>query len=618
LNTTIWAHCNPLEIVQDTIALAKLAHTYEIPNLQMKVKNFLNPLMQAYPPLACSVFDLADPISTPDVYAAALVIIREQPYVALKTGRSSSEDTGKRYGPLGGIIILSPDKLEDVMSDNDVEADELFLFQQLVAWRDYNEPKYMHANSICKSMVRHLDLSSIDPNEIETTVMQSGFVTADMVVQALMAQAKSANKQGLAFASIRGPRGKKYAHILVQNAGIPDANGVYIHVNNINRPPGQNNPTQGRNLVYFIKKPAVPNNADPLDQITPKTYILVQDDTGIWRLCDSDKNILYDWHPDANPGMDFPHSGWSPVAGELPRPECSWLREPQHPNKSTSATDTTSATSTASPRSVTMQTSSLCPVSSNQDVTDPYMATGQLYGHRATNTATVTFNETVVSTSKSPSHVTSSGGELDKWKNNISGQTVVNSFGGDTVTEEKKEATEHDERTRKTLIDDASELTKKISNIKSKEKEGMGTIGNENSDHRTIVDDVNDLQKTISNVKGKHKEKRKLASRKSSLMDELEGGPSSIIPPDPIVGTTIGGGNVFSKQENKNDATHNVEPPQVTAFSKPKGVKHSGVTASMPPPKQRNQSSPTGCLLPATISDPVLVGCAAAMNPANR
>ncbi|CAB9514524.1 expressed unknown protein [Seminavis robusta] len=334
LNTSIWADSHPLEIVQDTVALAKLGHTYGVPTLQMRVKEFLNPLMLAYPPLACSVFNLADSIATPDVYAASLVILQEQAYTALKcnntnSSSSSKEGKGGNKGTVGTMTCFTPSKLEDILSDNDIDADELFLFQQLVAWRDHNDYKFTNANGICKSLVRHLDLSSIDPNAIETVVMQSGFVTAEMLVKALMAQAKSATHEGLAFASIRGPRGKKYAHVLVQGAGDAECNGVYVHVK---RDKAKNSsggtPPTGRNLLYFIKKPST-GNATPGQPIMPatnKTFVMVQDSAGIWRICDSDKSILYECRSPSNGAEDFPHTGWSAVSGELPAPECSWLR----------------------------------------------------------------------------------------------------------------------------------------------------------------------------------------------------------------------------------------------------------------------------------------------------
>lgn len=389
LNTTIWADAHPLEIVQDTVALAKLAHTYEIPKLQLHVRDFLQPLMVAYPPLACAVFNLACQEATPDVYDSALAIIQEQAYVALRcsSNTSTTSTTSSKAGhgsKIGTMICLSPEKLEVILADNNIEADELFLFQQLVGWRDANAAKYRNANSICQSLVRHLDLSMIDPNEIETTVMKSGFVDANMLVQALMAQAKNATIEGLAFASVRGPRGRKYAHILVEGAGDSDCNGTYVHVKNpdkmtvetpttttstLSADGGRNNDGDG-NLLFFIKKPSSSNNNDNNIDInnsngspfkaplisgidsTTKTFVLVQDKQEVWRICDSDKKILYEHHKksqsdndqsqkEEDNGCGFPRKGWTAVTGQLPAPECRKVTDAVSSNQSTSASTRT-------------------------------------------------------------------------------------------------------------------------------------------------------------------------------------------------------------------------------------------------------------------------------------
>jgi BTB/POZ domain len=596
LNTSIWADSHPLEIVQDTVALVKLAHTYGLARLQIKVKDFLNPLMLAYPPLACHVYNLADRVATPDVFAASQVILQEKAYVALKSSTSSTSSRGNKdpTQAMGGMICFSPAKLEDIMSDNEIEVDELFLFQQLVAWRDHNDFKYTNVNSICRSLVRHLDLSSIDPNAIETTVMQSGFVTADMLVKALMAQAKSATHEGLAFASLRGPRGRKFAHVLIQGAGEPECNGVYVHVKRGDKA----TPSTGRNLLYFIKKPT-PTPAPTGLPLSGKTFILVQDTTGTWRICDSDKNILYEGRNPSNGGKhgEIPQTGWVQVSGELPPPECSWLRPHSNPNspQRSNANSTAGAAGTASTTRAAPNNNNSISISNNE------------IGH-ASNGPSVLYQQASQQGSTLDSPYSADEDNLDA--------ALFRSAWSTQIPRNEKVKQVMDFNKDSSLPGGPHVTGVKMAEEKKEAPEDFHSTSNKEKTSRLNTVDGSLDRHLAPNVTSKDKTK---ISRKSSLVDDVDLADERAMMDavDPILGTTIGGDGF--RQANKKD----LNEPLEMLYASQQGFDCASAGSKLKPPASLSKlptsrggaksSNPAGCILPISNGEQILVGCTSAL-----
>ena len=587
LNTSIWCDAHPLEIVQDTVALAKLAHTYEIPKLQQCAKDFLHPLMLAYPPLACNVFNLADAVATPDICESALAIIEEQSVAALQSSSSSgSNHKGKGAVSVGGMTCFSPEKLEEIMADNDIEADELFLFQQLVHWRDVNARRYKNVNAICKSVVRHLDMSSIDPNEIENTVMKSGFVDAAMLVKALMAQAKSATHEGLAFASLQGPRGRKFAHVLVQNAGDEECNGVYVHVKNnkdaTNSGVGHLSYGAGssiNNHLYFVKRPdgagdevATKNSmySTISGNSTKRAFVLVQDKDGAWRICDSYKNILYEWEPSSgnnsnNNKGNFPHKGWTAVAGENPAPECSWLRPHNEGSKTGHSTETT--VSSCSNNSL----------GSNQGVAETTNPRGMLL----------------------PPNPTTPGAQQ---------KLKFGTYSNRGISPSRPMPKEKPPSSPKSM---AKKLSDKISQ----------------QNPLDVIDSA-----IATNAAKMSKKEKKKAARMTSLMDDeakedisvtdnvlLARRDSNMADADPILGTTIGGdgfvpesdGDAKEPPKKPPSEQHDVQKLPAAMPNKTMcggSVPSTTSTTTMNNSSSARQSAPTACILPSPSGEPMTMG----------
>jgi len=194
LNTLIWLDTDPVEIVEDMVALAKLAHTYALPNLKQQVSDVLCPCLDQLPSLACIAFNLVDDITTPELLASSLEILRSKACEAFVKGTKKE---------IGGITCLTPTKLDLIMQDSEVEAEEIFLFQCLVDWQDANMDVYKYTSKITTRVAQHLDYSAMTASEIDQIVIPSGIVDSQSLLAGLMTVAKAAEKKGIALKSAR-------------------------------------------------------------------------------------------------------------------------------------------------------------------------------------------------------------------------------------------------------------------------------------------------------------------------------------------------------------------------------------------------------------------------------
>jgi len=297
LNASIWdASCPPKEIIRDVVALARVAHDYGIHNVEDRVLEGINPLIDAIPPLACVVFNFADPMKTENVYKAAMSRIQENPNICL-------QDDGKS---MGGMVCLSPQKVKALFQDTSLPVDELFLFQQLLRWRAFNENRYPNTLEICKELVGFVNLAYIDPNDIKATVLDSELVDDRNVINALLEQSIAATREGLAFAAMRGTHAQNQIYAKVQNAGTPECNGFYKQI-------------QVKEFVLCFGK--------KIDE--KRMMLLVKDEQAVWKICDRD-DIYYEWRADQDGNRNqFPVTGWMashPRNERLPTPAVRWYR----------------------------------------------------------------------------------------------------------------------------------------------------------------------------------------------------------------------------------------------------------------------------------------------------
>jgi len=174
--------------------LAKLGEQYALPNLKQQVSDVLSPCLEQLPSLACVAYNLVDIKTTPELHAAALDVLRKKPYQAFVKGPG---------GEIGGIPCLSPDKLDTVFRDQEVNAQEIFLFQCLQDWKATNADLYANTDQICRMVAQNLDFSAMNASDIEEIVLPSGLVDSGSLVSGLMTVAKAAEKRGISLRSSR-------------------------------------------------------------------------------------------------------------------------------------------------------------------------------------------------------------------------------------------------------------------------------------------------------------------------------------------------------------------------------------------------------------------------------
>ncbi|CAB9499606.1 expressed unknown protein [Seminavis robusta] len=344
LTTTRWKDLDTATMMEDVMSVARLGHTYTMPALQEAVHDLVLPRLQEDPSLACVVLKGANPMSTPELYAAAMEIIRIQPYMALKSSPSATAKTSNKEDEedeeetmleqqstttnttsttRGGIVCLPPEQLEEILQE-DVECDEFFLFQCLLDWRDYNQDTLdADVNVICEQLVRrHIRLACIDPEDLKSTVMSSGFVSQELLLEAFMQQALLASRDGITFATLRSaPEGEQHqGHVLVQGAGHSECNGLYTQQRNLSFPP----------LVYYSR----------YSHVDGETYYLVKDRTDPnWKIS-ANGTTFYEWktcEQSEDAAVDRakhipPQKGWSvhlpcaSTSAQLSIPTCKFFR----------------------------------------------------------------------------------------------------------------------------------------------------------------------------------------------------------------------------------------------------------------------------------------------------
>jgi hypothetical protein len=199
------------------VQLFKAADYLELAGLAKLVAQMAHNLMSRYPPLACAVYDEAD--FDTKVSNDALMMIQCRPYVTLP----SDCETG------GGIDCLSELKLLSVYTDNSVKAGELFLFEMLQQWIELsNHPK---ALSVVQTCAEQLVLQNIEPQDLLSVVMKSGFCSEKRITNAITKQALRASQNRVWSLSSRGRPDTE--RILVEGAGSKNANGIYYRIDGL-------------------------------------------------------------------------------------------------------------------------------------------------------------------------------------------------------------------------------------------------------------------------------------------------------------------------------------------------------------------------------------------------
>lgn len=209
----------------------------------------------------------------------------------------------------GGIAFLGRGSIEAVISDQEMDVDELTMFSILNTWVKHDKGRIETG----KLLVLDIRLAYIKPDYLNNLVRKCGFVESSAVDDAL----REIDKM------LANDSPDKKEHVLVEGAGDHGINGIYVRI--------EEDIGLGSDEVMFVKEAG------------EGEYI---QDYGLYRRrstwaitsCSDHSNILYSCEvPDGDPSALYraPKSGWEAVIGVDPAPNCTW--NPSQENLKTAA-----------------------------------------------------------------------------------------------------------------------------------------------------------------------------------------------------------------------------------------------------------------------------------------
>ena len=208
----------------------------------------------------------------------------------------------------GGIAFLGRGSIEGVISDQEMDVDELTMFSILNTWVKHDKGRIETG----KLLVLNIRLAYIKPDYLNNVVRKCGFVESSAVDVAL----REIDKM------LANDSPDKKEHVLVEGAGDHGINGIYVRT--------EEDIGLGSDEVMFVKEAG------------EGEYI---QDYGLYRRrstwaitsCSDHSNILYSCEvPDGDPSALYraPNSGWEAADGG-PAPTCTW--NPSKENLKTAA-----------------------------------------------------------------------------------------------------------------------------------------------------------------------------------------------------------------------------------------------------------------------------------------
>eukprot|EP00978_Attheya_sp_CCMP212_P039599 scaffold207416_cov51-Attheya_sp.AAC.1 len=192
---------NPSDIV---FALADAARFFDLPLLKKKVLNHTFLRANIDPQLACSLFQEAKNKSehNDDIQKMLLHSIRRNPRALLE-----------------GVVLFSmkPSSLEEILSGDTIQADELTLFSILKRWvmLDGDIPEVSEVSTetrkeIGTRLIRHINLDQIAPSDLVKTVAPSGLVPENKLMEIYTSHLLKAEESDSHLGSLNKPRYTPY------------------------------------------------------------------------------------------------------------------------------------------------------------------------------------------------------------------------------------------------------------------------------------------------------------------------------------------------------------------------------------------------------------------------
>lgn len=202
----------------------------------------------------------------------------------------------------GGVKFLSPDSIQEVLSNHDLDSDEETVFLILKNWVDSFQGDYEKKIEAANILVGNIDFSLIPPDSLRKNVAACDFVDEKDVNDALRAiELRHSN---------RSP--EDFEHVRVEGAGIRHVNGIYVRL--------EEDIGMDADDIVFVKE-ATYEDGDFSD-----FGLYLHQNTWSIASCADYSNIFYSCKADGNISNreETPLTGWKTGTGTEPAPLCHW------------------------------------------------------------------------------------------------------------------------------------------------------------------------------------------------------------------------------------------------------------------------------------------------------
>ena len=121
---------------------------------------------------------------------------------------------------VGGLKYLSPESMEKIICDQEIDVDEITMFHILFTWIREGPGEREDRLKVAKSLVSNIQLTLMDVKYLNTRVRNSGFVEASAVNDAIQKIED--------YLANLSP--EEQEHVLVSGAGTEAVNGIYVRM----------------------------------------------------------------------------------------------------------------------------------------------------------------------------------------------------------------------------------------------------------------------------------------------------------------------------------------------------------------------------------------------------
>ncbi|CAB9499143.1 Kelch-like protein diablo [Seminavis robusta] len=215
--------------IQSLVSLAAAASFFELSGLGESVLKKFEHIWGMYPLSSFEIFQacrMAGPSIPTAMLGKARTRVRRTPADCITKDR---------------IHCLSPDVLEEILKDPEMQMSECQLFRILSLWAQ-GTLQGEDRKGIAKDLSKHIRFEKMDPQILSTTITASGLVASEQLLEAYKHQALEARTKSKppTFSASRGiPETTTWAvqprlssgnpvEILVQGAGSEAVNGIFV------------------------------------------------------------------------------------------------------------------------------------------------------------------------------------------------------------------------------------------------------------------------------------------------------------------------------------------------------------------------------------------------------